>query len=50
MNRDNILEAIDRMIDELERLREALSEPDDRTRLPLHDYFAGAKNTRDGLK
>ncbi len=48
-NRDNISGAIDRMIEELERLKQLISgaAPDGST---LHDYFTGAKKIRDGLK
>lgn len=47
MNRDNIIEAIDRMAAELGRIRKALSDTDGGR---LHEYFAGAKSVRDGLK
>jgi prephenate dehydrogenase len=49
MNRQNILDAVDRMVAELGRLRKAISEPDAGARA-LHEYFTAAKKIRDGLK
>lgn len=47
-NRGNIMEALDRMIAELERLKAVLA-ADDPGAGAVHEYLAGAKNTRDGL-
>jgi len=49
LNRENILTALDRMIEELGILRNAVSGAEAETK-PLHDYFSGAKSIRDGLK
>jgi prephenate dehydrogenase len=49
LNRENILAALDRMIEELRILRNAVSGPEAETG-PLHDYFRMAKSIRDGLK
>jgi prephenate dehydrogenase len=48
-NRDNIIEALDRMMAELARLKAALAADGPGVR-EIHDYLAGAKITRDGLK
>ena len=42
MNRDNIIEALDRMTGELARLKAALEAGDPRAH-DIHGYFAGAK-------
>jgi prephenate dehydrogenase len=48
-NRKNLIEALDRMMDELARLRAALAADGSGAR-EIHEYLAGAKITRDGLK
>jgi prephenate dehydrogenase len=48
-NRENLIGALDRMIAELERLKELLA-ADDPGAPAVHEYLAGAKNTRDGLR
>lgn len=48
-NRDNISGAIDRMIEELERLKKLITGAGPEGG-PVHDYFADAKKIRDGLK
>lgn len=49
LNRENILAALDRMIEELGVLRNAVSGAKSETK-PLHDYLSMAKSIRDGLK
>ncbi len=49
LNRENILAALDRMIEELGVLRDVISGSDAETK-QLHDYFIRAKSVRDGLK
>jgi len=49
LNRENILAALDRMIEELGILRNVISGTEAETKL-LHDYFYGAKSIRDRLK
>lgn len=46
LNRENILGALSRMIEELVHLKEIVSASDQRSR-EIHDYFAGAKKIRD---
>ncbi|OHD63431.1 MAG: hypothetical protein A2176_01950 [Spirochaetes bacterium RBG_13_51_14] len=48
LNRENILHAVVMMIDELERLKKALADGEEGSRI-LHEYFSAAKNVRDGL-
>jgi prephenate dehydrogenase len=49
LNRENILAALDDMIEELGILRNVITGTEAETEL-LHDYFNGAKSIRDGLK
>lgn len=46
LNRENILGALSRMIEELVHLKEVISFSDPRSR-DIHDYFAAAKKVRD---
>ena len=48
-NRENVLDALSEMIDELSRLREAVVHAESRDRY-LHDYFNKVKKTRDMLE
>jgi prephenate dehydrogenase len=48
-NREHILAALDRMIEELGVFRDVVSEAEADAK-PLHDYFSRAKSIRDGLK
>jgi prephenate dehydrogenase len=49
LNRENILAALDRMIEELGILRDVVSGAEAEAK-PLHDYFSRAKSIRDGMK
>lgn len=48
-NRKNLIEALEGMMDELGRLKEAIESEGPGAR-SIHEYLAGAKITRDGLK